>query len=140
MSGARVTAILLTLGWLALGAGLLADVRRGSPEPTLRQHLTDLEGQRVEAALAALTPEAAARWREFLELQQFNHYEVVSVAIRSPSLLDTLRSGQPWRPDQITLVADVREPSGVQWRGSTLVPVTHDGGRWLLARPPFAAE
>lgn len=140
VNGARIAALLLGLGWLALGAGLLADIQRGSPEGAIRQYLADLEGRRVEAALAALTPRAAARWRAFVEFQQQNHYEVVSVAVRSPSLLEALSNGRDWRPDQVTLVVEVREPSGLRWRGSTLVPVDFADGRWLLARPPFAVE
>ena len=129
---------LLTLGWLVLALGLLVDARRPSPEGALRAYLADLQSQRLDAALAALTPSAAARWRDFLEFQQFNHYEVVSVAIRSPSLLESLTAGLPWRPTEVTLVADILEPSGIRWRGSTVVPVDYVAGRWLLARPPFA--
>jgi len=129
---------LLGLGWLILAIGLLADARRPSPEGTLRGYLLDLQSQQLEAALAALTPREAARWRDFLEFQQFNQYELISIAVRSPSLLESLSAGTPWRGTQATLVADIVEPSGVRWRGSTIVPMEYVDGRWFLDRPPFA--
>jgi hypothetical protein len=131
---------MLMLGWLALALGLLADARRGSPEPTIRQYLADLEAHRTDAALAALAPEAAGRWRDFVEFQQFNRYSVISLAVRSPSLLECLVDRRPWTATQATLVADVLEPSGIRWRGSTLVPVISRDGGWLLERPPFAPD
>jgi hypothetical protein len=140
VSGARVALGLSVLGWLALLAGLVAEARRGSPEAALRGYLADLEGRRTEAALAALSPETALRWRDFVEFQQFNRYQVVSIAVRWPSLLESLVVGRPWRATEATLVADIVEPSGTQWRGSTVVPVDLVDGRWLLKRPPFATE
>jgi hypothetical protein len=140
MYGARVGVGLFIVGWLVLGLGLVVDVQRGGPEATIRGYLGDLEARRVEAALAALAPEAAARWRDFVEFQQFNRYEVVSIAVRSPSVLESLTQGRPWRATQATLVADVFEPSGARWRGSTIVPVDFVDGRWVLLRPPFASS
>ena len=131
---------LLALGWAVLVAGLAADLRRPSPEPTIRAYLADLEGHRLEEAAGALSPAARDRWGDFLEFQQFNRYEVVSLAVRSPSLLEVVLGQGPWRPDQATLVADVIEPSGVRWRGRTLVPLAYEGGRWYLLRPPFAPD
>jgi hypothetical protein len=130
--------LLLGLGWIVLVAGLWADARRGSPEPAIRRYLADLEAHRVEAALAALQPEVRERSRDFLEFQQFNRYEVVSIAVRSPSLLAVATAGLPWRATQATLVADIVEPSGVRWRGSTLIDLSYAEGRWYLAKPPFA--
>ena len=138
MRGAHAAIGLLGLGWLVLFVGLAADVSRGGPESTLRGYLADLEAQRMEATLAVMAPEAAVRWGDFIEFQQYNRYEVVSIATRSPSLLESLAQGRPWRATQATLVADVLEPSGVRWRGSTIVPVDFVDGRWTLLRPPFA--
>jgi hypothetical protein len=138
MDSSRVAVGLFLVGWLVLGIGLVVDVSRGGPESTLRGYLADLEAQRTEAALAVMAPEAAARWRDFIEFQQYNRYEVVSIATRSPSLLESLAQGRPWRATQATLVADVLEPSGVRWRGSTIVPLDFVDGRWMLLRPPFA--
>ena len=129
---------LLAIGWAALGVGLVADARRGSPDATIREYLADLEGRRVEEALAALEPGVRDRWRDFLEFQQFNRYALVSIAVRSPSLLEVLTAGVAWQATQATVVADIVEPSGVRWRGSTVVPVRYAEGRWYLARPPFA--
>jgi hypothetical protein len=131
---------LLAVGWLALGAGLALEARRGSPEAALRGYLADLEGRRTEAALAALSTDTAQHWRDFVEFQQFNRYQVVSIAVRSPSLLESLAGGRPWRATEATVVADILEPSGIRWRGSTVVPVELIDGRWLLKRPPFATE
>ena|SRR5438874_1864141 len=138
MAGLRAALGLLLIGWLALAAGLVADARRGSPEATLRGYLADLEARRTEAALAALAPEAVARWRDFVEFQQFNRYRVVSVAVRSPSLLESLARRRAWRATEATLVADISEPSGIEWRGTTVVPVDLVDGRWVLSKPPFA--
>jgi hypothetical protein len=138
--GRHLAVGLLALGWLTLAASLLVEARRGGPELALRSHLADLEAQRLEAALGSLSPRAAERWHEFLEIQQLNSYQVVSVAVRSPSLLDSLLGREPWQPTQATLVANVTEPSGLQWQGSTIVPFEQIDGRWLLARPPFAPE
>jgi hypothetical protein len=124
---------------LALGADMVLEPSR-APEAAVRRYLAELEAGHVEAALSALTPDAVARWRDFVLFQRLNHYEVVSVAVRSTSLLDALTGQRPWQPDQATLVVDVTEPSGVQWRGSTLIPLRRDEGRWRLARPPFAAD
>ena len=131
---------LLALGWVALGVGLVADARRGGPEATLREYLADLEGRRVDEALAALEPDVRDRWRDFLEFQQFNRYGPPNIAVRSPSPIEAFRDGVDWRPNQVTLLADVLEPSGIRWRGSTLVPVRYADGRWSLARPPFAPD
>ena len=131
---------LLLVGWLVLGLGLVIDAARGGPEAVLRGYLADLEGRRVEAALGALAPGAAERWRDFVEFQQFNRYRVVSIALRSPSLVESLTRGRPWRVTEATLVADIVEPSGVEWRGSTVVPVDFVDGRWVLLRAPFAPD
>lgn len=129
---------LLALGWAVLTLGLWADARRGSPEPALRRYLADLEGHRVPEAAAALEPSERARWADFLDFQQFNRYEVVSIAVRSPSLLEVAGTGRAWRATEATLVADITEPSGTRWRGSTVVGLRFADGRWYLDRPPFA--
>src|SRR5688500_11700302 len=54
---------LLAVGWAALAIGLLADLPRGGPERTIVGYLEDLEGRRVDAALAALRPEDRPGWR-----------------------------------------------------------------------------
>jgi hypothetical protein len=138
MRGWYVSVVLLGLGWLALGLGLWADGRRGSPEPALRQYLEDLQNHRLAEASAAIEPGERQRWDDFLDFQQFNHYTVVSIAVRSPSLLDVATHGGGWRADEATLVADIVEPSGVRWRGSTVVGLRYADGRWYLERPPFA--
>lgn len=138
MFGSRMAPVLLLLCALALGVGLLVEYRRGGPEPTLRAYLDDLGGQRPDAARAALAPEQREAWRDFVEFQQFNRYRVVSLSVRSPSLLAATLRGLPWRATEATLVVDVTEPSGLTWRGSTIVPVEWRDGRWLLSRPPFA--
>jgi hypothetical protein len=131
---------MLTIGSIVLALGLLAEMSRPNPEPTIRAYLADLEARRVEQALAALTPEAAVRWREFVELQQFNRYGVVSIAARSPSLLESVARGLPWRATQATVIVDVSEPSGITWRGSTIVALEYANGDWRLQEPPFAPE
>lgn len=130
----------LGLGWLLLVAGLAADAGRDGPEPTLRGYLSDLESDRVDRALNVLTPEATARWRDFVDFQQHNRYEVASIVIRSASLLSSVVSRSPWRATEATLIVDVTEPSGERWRGSTVVPVAWRDGRWQIERPPFATE
>lgn len=140
MLGFRLAVSLLAIGWLVLAAGLALEARRSGPEAVLRTYLADLEAHRVEAALSALSPSADHRWRTFLDVQQFNRYQVVSLAVRSPSPLESLARGRPWRPAQATLVANILEPSGITWQGSTIVPVELIDGRWVLARPPFAPD
>jgi hypothetical protein len=130
----------LGLGWLVLVAGLVVDFRRDSPEATIRRYLADLGAERVELALAALTPAARARWHDFIDFQQHNRYNVVSIATRSASLLSSMVQGSPWRATQVTLIVDILEPSGQRWRGSTVVPVEWRDGRWWIERPPFAPE
>jgi hypothetical protein len=129
---------LLGFGWLLLAIGLVADAGRGSPEATVRRYLADLEARQVAAALGALEPAAGVRWRDFVEFQQFNRYRVISIAVRSPSILESASGGRPWRATELTLVADIVEPSGIQWRGSTVVPVAQIDGRWVMRRAPFA--
>jgi hypothetical protein len=133
-----VVLTLLAASWLVLGLGLLVDARRGSPEPMVRAYLSDLEAHDISAAQAALEPSVVERWRDFLNFQQFNRYRVLSVAVRSPSLLESLTRGRPWRATELTLVADIQEPDGQTWRGSTVVPLAFVDGRWLMLRPPFA--
>ena len=130
----------LTLGWLVLVLGLVAETIRPNPDPTIRAYLADLEARRVDQALTALTPDAATRWREHVELQQFNEYRVVSIAARSPSIVESLTRGQPWLATQATLIVDVSEPSGLTWRGSTIVPLEYANGSWRLREPPFASQ
>ncbi len=136
----RLSLTLLALAWVVLVGGLVLDRSRPGPEPTIRAYLADLQSHRLDDALEALSPPVRDRWRDFLEFQQFNHYEVVSVAVRSPSPLDVLLGRRPWQPTEATLVVDVVEPSGLRWRGSTLVPVSYAGGRWYLLRPPLASD
>jgi hypothetical protein len=106
----------------------------------LRAYFDDLQSQRLDEALAALAPEAVSTFRDFLSIQQFNRYEIQSIAIQSPSLLDSLLQRLPWEARLATVVVDVTEPSGIRWRGSTLVPLRFDDGRWLLLEPPFAPQ
>ena len=138
MRGWYISVALLGLGWAALALGVWADGRRGSPEPALRQYLDDLENHRLAEASAAIEPDERQRWSDFLDFQQFNRYAVVSIAVRSPSLLDVVARGQAWQANKATLVADIVEPSGVRWRGSTVVGLRYADGRWYLERPPFA--
>jgi hypothetical protein len=130
----------LGLGWLTLAVGLLADAARPGPEPLLRGYLADLQAQRLSAAFESLAPERREAWRSFLEFQQHNRYQVQSIAVRSPSLLESLSSGRPWLADQATLVVEVTEPSGLRWRGSTVVPLSYRDGRYVMERPPFGSE
>lgn len=134
-----LAAALWLLVLAAWAAGLLLEPSRG-PDASIRRYLAELEAGRVEAALAMLTPDAEARWRDFVVFQRANRYEVVGVAVATTSLLDALGGAGFWRPSQATLVVDVIEPSAVRWRGSTLVPLRWEHGRWRLERPPFAPE
>jgi hypothetical protein len=136
----RVALGLLIIGWCALAASLLVDARRDGPESLLRSYLANLGAQRADEAARALTPAALARWGDFVEFQQFNRYEVVSIATRSPSLAETALFGVPWRATQATVVLDVFEPSGTTWRASTVVPVVWQDGRWWIERPPLARD
>jgi len=138
VTSSRVALAMLVVGWLALASGLGAEAARAGPERFIRGYLTALQGRQVESALAALTPETAERWRGFLEFQQFNRYSVLSIASRSPSLLESLSGGRPWRAVEATLVADITEPSGLVWRGSTVIPLEWRDDHWAMARPPFA--
>jgi hypothetical protein len=136
---ARFVALaLLAVGWLVLALGQVVDARRGGPEPMVRAYLTDLEAHDLASAQATLEPSVVERWRDFLGFQQFTRYHVLSVAVRSPSLLESFSSGRPWRANELTLVADIQEPDGRTWRGSTVVPLEFVSGRWLMLRPPFA--
>ena len=134
----KASLALVAIGWAVLGLGLCADARRPSPEPTVRRYLDDLENHRLAEASAALEPSDRQHWDDFLGFQQFNRYSVVSIAVRSPSLLEVATTGRPWLATRATLVADITEPSGTRWRGSTLVDLRYADGRWYLARPPFA--
>ena len=132
---------------LALSLALLAAWTLGvvlepsrRPEAAVRRYLTELESGFSEAALSLLTPEAESRWRDFVIFQRNNRYRVLSVAVGSTSVLDGLRGQGFWRPTHATLVVEVTELSGLQWRSSTLVPLRWEQGRWRLERPPFASD
>jgi hypothetical protein len=136
----RLALGLLAIGWLTLLVGLAFDARRDGPEDLLRTYLSDLGAQRSRDALEALTPAAAIRWGDFVDFQQHNRYQIVSIATRYPSLVEVALRQVPWRATQATLVVEVAEPSGTVWRGSTVVPVTWHDGRWWIERPPFASD
>ena len=71
----------LGLGWLLLMAGLAVDSRRDGPEATIRRYLADLGAERIDQALAGVDPAATFRWRDFVDFQQHNRYEVLALQL-----------------------------------------------------------
>src|SRR5437868_1915111 len=106
----RLAVGMLLLALAVVGLSAMVDVveRRSSPETVVRGYFAALQSGDVDAALAAITPEARAEWTLFVENGAFNTYRVSGVAVRQPSLLARLR-GESGRPTDVTIFVEITQ-------------------------------
>jgi hypothetical protein len=137
-----MTRVLLPLGLLLVSAlvamlGPLAETRQRAPEATARAYLRALEQGEIDAALAVIEPSARAALRERVAWQQGNRYEIVTVVLGRPSVVDRLM-GRQLPAAWAIVTAEVTTVSGERWRSTSTAGLVEQGGVWYLLGPLFA--
>jgi hypothetical protein len=107
-----------------------------SVESSVRRYADAVGNTDLNAALAEIAPEQRPAWRDWINSQLGNIYEVRGIAVRAPSLLQRLRSGATSGPTEVTNVIDVDRAFPDQfYQATTRVPVQESGGSWFLGQP-----
>ena len=138
----RVSLVRLALSLLAV-AGIIAvlgpvmETRQRAPEGIARAYLRAVEQGDIEAALATIEPSQRESQRERVELQVRNRYDVVTLVLGRPSLVDRL-TGHETAEAWVTVLADVTSVVGDRWRSTSTSPLVEHDGVWYLTRPLFA--
>lgn len=111
----------------------------GAVESSVRRYALAVSSNNAEAALAEIAPDQRARWSGFVTEQLGDHYEVRSVAVRTPSMILRITHSVPMRPIEVTTVMDVnKDAPGGYYQPTTRVPVEIVDGRAYLAAPLLA--
>ena len=129
--------VLLGLIALAVVGGQLASRPEAAVEASVRRYATAIRETNLDAALAELSPAARARYRDWVQSQLGNVYDVRGVAVRTPALL----AGAPRNraPEEVTVVMDVNRGFPDEFYQPTArVPVEIVDGRAYLSRPLLA--
>ena len=129
--------VLLMLAGLAAIIGPLVETRQRAPEVTARAYLRAVEQGDVEAALGLIESAAREGLRERVALQRQNRYEVGTVVLGRPSLVDRL-TGRDVPPAWVTISADVTTVAGERWRSTSTAALVEQEGVWYLIGPLFA--
>jgi hypothetical protein len=137
VSRIRLALTLLAVAGLAAFLGPPVETRQRAPEGIARAYLLAVEDGNVDAALATIDPARRDELREWVELQARNRYEIVTLVIGQPSVLDRL-AGRDDPPVWVTVLADVTPISGGRWRSTSTAPLVQRDGIWYLTRPLFA--
>lgn len=103
----------------------------------LHVYFRAVEQRDLAGALGYLVPEQRIWWREFVENQLGNHYEIVSISVQSPSLLAQLSGHESGFPTEATLMIAINPGRSDGWRATTRVPLAQAEGRWLMPEPPL---
>jgi hypothetical protein len=107
-----------------------------SVEASVRRYADAVGNSDLDAALAEIAPDQRATWRDWIDGQLGNIYEVRGIAVRAPSVLERLRTHAGAGPTEVTTVIDVDRAFPDQYyQGTTRVPVEQVGGVWYLAQP-----
>lgn len=111
----------------------------GAVESSVRRYALAVSTHNAEAALTEIAPDQRARWNGFITEQLGDHYDVRSVAVRTPSLIQRITQRVAMRPIEVTTVMDVNKdaPAGY-YQPTTRVPVEIVDGRAYLAAPLLA--
>ena len=134
----RLALSLLAIAGVIAVAGPLVETRQRAPEGIARAYLRAVEQGDIEAALATIEPSQRESQREMVENQVRNRYEIVTLVLGRPSLLDRLTARQ--KPSAwVTVLADVTSAVGEErWRSTSTAPLVELDGIWYLTRPLFA--
>jgi hypothetical protein len=133
----RLALSLLAIAGVIAVAGPLVETRQRAPEGIARAYLRAVEQGDIEAALATIEPSQREAQRERVELQVRNRYEVVTLVLGRPSLVDRVTGHEP-REAWVTVLADVTSVVGQRWRSTSTAPLVERDGVWYLSRPLFA--
>jgi hypothetical protein len=133
----RLALLLLGLTAFASVVGPLVETRQRAPEGIARAYLRAVEQGDLEAALATIDPEQREAQRERVALQVRNRYELVTLVLGKPSLVD-LTTRRDVAPAWVTVLADVTTVVGDRWRSTSTAPLVERDGVWYLTRPLFA--
>jgi hypothetical protein len=128
--------LLLVAGGVTV-IGPLLETRLRAPEGTARAYLRAVEQGNVDAALDLIEPSRRDALRERVALQRQNRYEVASVVLGRPSLIDRVL-GRQMPPAWVIVTADVTTMSGERWRSTSTASLVEQDGVWLLVAPLFA--
>jgi hypothetical protein len=122
---------------MVAGLGPLVETRQRAPEGIARAYLRAIERGDVDAALATLDPLERDAQRERVAWQIRNRYEIVTLVLGRPSLVDQL-TGRGFAPAWVTVLAEVTTVAGDRWRSTSTAPLVQRDGVWYLTRPLFA--
>jgi hypothetical protein len=132
--------LLLCCGVVAV-AGPLVETRQRAPEGTARAYLWAIEQGDLAAALAVFDPGGDPADREALRervaLQARNRYEIGTVVVGKPSLIDRL-TGRQLPAAWVTVTASVTTITGERWQSTSTAPLVERDGVWFLVGPLFA--
>lgn len=124
-----------------IGAEQLLDRAPASINATVERYARAMEAQDLQAALSEIAPDERSHWTSWVEGQLGNIYEVKSVAVRAPSIMDRLVAGAPGTPTEATVAMDVnRGYPDFFFQPTTRVGLVEAEGRWYLAEPLLARD
>lgn len=127
----RLIYVLLALVALAIVGVQVWDRPEAAVEGSVRRYAAAMQAADVDAALAEIAPDRRARWKDWVQGQSGNVYDVTGIAVRAPWLLG--------RPTDVTVDIDVnRGYSDEFYQATPRVGVEEADGRWYLAAPLLA--
>lgn len=133
----RLALSLVAIAGIIAVTGPVVETRQRAPEGIARAYLRAVEQGDAEAALATLEPSQREEQRELVENQIRNRYEIVTLVLGRPSLLDRL-TGREKPSAWVTVLADVTSAvEGERWRSTSTAPLVERDGVWYLTRPLF---
>jgi hypothetical protein len=133
----RTALTLVVLAGLVTVVGPVVETRQRAPEGIARAYLRAIEQGDLEAALATIEPTERDVYRERIALQIRNRYEIVTLVLGRPSVIDRL-TGRESRAAWVTVLADVTSVVGDHWRSTSTAALVEQDGVWYLTRPLFA--
>lgn len=117
--------------------GPLVETRQRTQEGTARAYLQAVELGDVDAALAALDVAGRDGQRERVALQARNRYEIGTVVLGRPSVMDRLL-GRQLPAAWVTVTASVTTITGERWQSTSTASLVERDGVWFLVGPLFA--
>jgi hypothetical protein len=135
----RTSFALLLLAGAAMVAvlGPPLEARQRAPDGIARAYLRAVEQGDVDGALALIDPFERDAQRDRVALQANNRYEIVTLVLGVPSMVDRL-AGRDLPPAWVTVLAQVTTLSGERWRSTSTAPLIERDGSWYLTQPLFA--
>ena len=127
----RLSLILVALVALSVVGVEAWDRPEAAVEGSVRRYAVAVSSGDLDGAMAEIAPEQRARWREWVQSQLGNVYDVTGIAVRAPWLLG--------RPTDVTVDLDVnREFEDEFYQATPRVALEAVEGRWYLAAPLLA--